>query len=948
MRKIISILVIIMMLSSICLMAIPTSAASNSLTLPVTSWSKPWQSAPGEWTAISSYEDLKTKFKSGSSETQLAKYYLTSDITIGSEAMFKGVAHKSYENVNFIFDGNGYSFIFKNDSSTVSRSVFNAMNNATIRNLKLTGEFKAGDHKGNDCSPLGSEVWTYSEKITLENIASDVNITISNTSGDKAVGGVIQHVKSGSVIKNVTYSGTITLPKAKNVIIGAVGGIVGYIPSGCTVSIENCKNTGNIIIDEGALLDGKAQLGVGGIVGSAGASSSLTFTNCLNSGTLTATGKVSNDGKTNTNSASMGGLIGASEGALNFIGCTNNGVLKSVSVKGAMGGFVGSAATGKVSFTDCNNNGPLNHLDVDAGTKRGLGGFAGMIANDLTNTFVRCTNTKNGVITHSTISSSVNGAAGFVGIAEAESPKVANLKITFTDCQNLGNVVNKDKLESGGNATNPSTARGGFIGLGKSTNRFEFTNCVNKGDIVKGANDTGSNAAYQAAGGFVGLERYLGFGGQGGTSGTTKFVNCLNAGNVYDVNSAGGFVGKNFEIKKGNNDNDNSYDYNVIFENCVNTGTIQSKLAGGLFGAITETQYGGANVDVSMEKCVNSGSIKGNKSGEGVLGGLMGAAYYGTLTVNNCINAGDIAKATYAAGVAAHVTNLQTTISNTYVIGAIDNESKTINPVCNGKSAYSKNLFDKEIIDDWFDEADNVSLAEVEAAIEKIDIMAGYGFDRLDEKIDEVKALEAKKNTFKAELWQAVETALDEAERVSALEILTYKNGGGVTILKQNTVNKAYYDLCTARDALGDNEEYNKLKATVDAAEALKADDYTEGSWLALQSAMATAKSAMASGNDSIMIQANELLSDAIKGLVKAEKKPADNDGENDGDGQTPESDDADQTTKPDSTDKKTDDKKAEDTEESGCGSVIGGATVAVAAVVMALGAGVSLKKKER
>ncbi len=57
MKKIISVLVILTMLVSACVMAVPASAAGE-LTLPVSSWAKPWESAPSQWTAISSYAEL--------------------------------------------------------------------------------------------------------------------------------------------------------------------------------------------------------------------------------------------------------------------------------------------------------------------------------------------------------------------------------------------------------------------------------------------------------------------------------------------------------------------------------------------------------------------------------------------------------------------------------------------------------------------------------------------------------------------------------------------------------------------------------------------------------------------------------------------------------------------------------------------------------------------------
>ena len=81
MKKTISIVFIAAMLLSMLLVAIPVGAAEEELTLPVTTWEKPW-TTDSSWVEIKDANDLRTKFVRGTSSTDVKKYYLTGDVVI--------------------------------------------------------------------------------------------------------------------------------------------------------------------------------------------------------------------------------------------------------------------------------------------------------------------------------------------------------------------------------------------------------------------------------------------------------------------------------------------------------------------------------------------------------------------------------------------------------------------------------------------------------------------------------------------------------------------------------------------------------------------------------------------------------------------------------------------------------------------------------------------------
>ena len=166
---------------------------------------------------------------------------------------------------------------------------------------------------------------------------------------------------------------------------------------------------------------------------------------------------------------------------------------------------------------------------------------------------------------------------------------------------------------------------------------------------------------------------------------------------------------------------------------------------------------------------------------------------------------------------------------------------------------------------------------------------------------------------YTADTWAAVKTALAAAK-------------AALTADTQAAIDDARFALDLAVAGLkkvpapaAPSVSLDAINAAIAAAEAKNAGEYTTATWSAVQAALSAAKSAKALGDQAAIDAATTALNAAVAALAKA---PA------------PE---APVISKPAVT---------EPAAEEGCGGVIGGAAVVLTAVV-ALGAGVSFKKKE-
>lgn len=166
--------------------------------------------------------------------------------------------------------------------------------------------------------------------------------------------------------------------------------------------------------------------------------------------------------------------------------------------------------------------------------------------------------------------------------------------------------------------------------------------------------------------------------------------------------------------------------------------------------------------------------------------------------------------------------------------------------------------------------------------------------------------------------WEVVKTALEVAKK--ALWATVQSEIDAAT----NALNIAVAGLKKVGSDGGADAtvDYTKLDAAIAAAEALKGSDYTDGSWSMLQAMLEMAKAAKTATSQATVDSAVSALVSATVNLTKVKVEA-----------------DAPATDAPntDATEPATDD---------GCGGVVGGAAVVLAAVI-ALGAGISFKKKE-
>jgi hypothetical protein len=344
------------------------------------------------------------------------------------------------------------------------------MNNAVICNLKLTGDMVAdGDGRsgGPAYSPLG-DGWQYNGKVTIDNVASNVNVALKNQDGYvKNAAGVIAVVGEGSYLSNVKYTGTVAAVSAtKDDIITGIAGIVGWARGaatfencttvGATLSIPaNCKGVGALKDDTGVKI-GSADIGM--IV--AFAEKAVTLKNCSANGTVSFSGETYKNGDKHA-PIFIGGLIGRVTTKATITDSINTATVvvdkASANEVGTIhvGGFVGVVdKNAEIYMTRCSNNAPVIAQDAIAY----IGGFVGELRYAKVSEFLNCTNGRNGTVNRSQEDANA-GIAGFVGFALGEN--VVGVKVKFEGCVNNADImtvaINKKTVNGG-------AMIGGFVG----------------------------------------------------------------------------------------------------------------------------------------------------------------------------------------------------------------------------------------------------------------------------------------------------------------------------------------------------------------------------------------------------------------------------------------------------------------------------------------------------
>lgn len=184
----------------------------------------------------------------------------------------------------------------------------------------FTGTF---DGRGHTITMDGAPLFT-----TLGNEYSKATTVVSNLTitgkvqNDKAgyTGGLANFVTGRTSIRNIVMKVNVTSSS------NSVGGLVGFLRlSGPEISIENCKNYGDVYATARSI---GSEMNVGGIVGatsSGGCSAAITIQSCENYGTVTG------DFADKYGKASVGGIAGAPDDNAIITDCLNAGNVSAIS-----------------------------------------------------------------------------------------------------------------------------------------------------------------------------------------------------------------------------------------------------------------------------------------------------------------------------------------------------------------------------------------------------------------------------------------------------------------------------------------------------------------------------------------------------------------------------------------------------------------------------------------
>ena len=1008
MKRSLSIMLVLAMLVSVFVLAIPTGAAREDG--GDQDQTKDWYKEPG-WYPISTSDEL-LKIESGA-EDYVKKYYLTTDIVLA--------ASTTWNNPKYVLiDGDGHSITITNERS----SMYSSPENIEVRNLVLKGDVEIK----NESEAFNSPFTRYNSKgwVKMENVVSEVNIKYTKYSNrSQSVSGVYQSAGSGSYFKDVTYNGTVTFGKCA--FVDYTGAMIG---SATSTVFENVVNNGSLIcesqiITQRADPDGNAiyqesvvekrtnpangkeynykveytqyanneKVELGGIVGIA---TGCTFINCENNGSILYMGtpnrtvrytyvvlynpdgtvlkqdengqkvdytryqKTANEYKANIEIGYVGGFAGYASGANTFENCSNNGfiVLDAYDERyGFAGGFTGYM-TGSATFENCTNNSDIK--TVADGTWY-IGGLTGHIGTKESFIFKNCVN--NGKLTSYNTgkgSTSQCAVAGIAAYVEGSS-NGNNFRVELIDCVNNGEITASSSANM--NAEN----WGGMLGQVYALPRLYFTNCINNADIVRPQAE--KDGFFIGTGGFIGGFRLLGT-----DLGWIKlptdveyvFTNCVNAGNVKGVR-AGGFYGNTTEIiVKEPETNENMI---VTFDGCVNLGEITGTSKAGGFAAGCYSGSSEGAINIVVKNSANGGNIISENNAGGFFGVLDAS---GTLKVSNSVNYGavgilDNEGLPVTASAAAIAANAGETTATGFInIGNINGKIATPLMLGTLNEASRGNSYLESSVEGEFDSSLAVSALEpLLTAINGMDLLAS-NYKQMLLDIADYRKYNSSTHldlTTDGSGFSTLATVCDKVEATISEAM------GDPLNYFQKDVNDLYAELRAALAMLKEKVDFAGLNDLLAKATEKLSDGntYSETSVAKLNKAMSDARTLIAKGDKATAKEVkdmNEVLAKAIETLrrVRVDKddnNTGNNTGNNAGNDNTGNDNNdnnnnnntGNETNKPTETTPVTDTSATDATatdavEESGCGSVIGGAAVVLVAVT-ALGMGAALKKRD-
>ncbi len=587
--------------------------------------------------------DVSDASKAGSAPTNSPIGFSTSALAYSFRGVLDG-AGRSIKNVSM-------------SSSTYGVGLFAALQNATVSNLIIHGDFVTTNTGTTTTMAAGALAITTIDTVMLRNLTNS-----SSVSGFANVGGLVgyaQNLISFESVRNdgtvrgesVSVGGLIGLMAATPRILGSsntgavfgitrVGGLIGNLP-GVNAEIVDSSNSGTVT--------GTVQF-VGGLVGHAQGNGVLVMSS-------SNTGRV--DG-----GANAGGLLGHCGGVCSAHGASNTG---QISASEKAGGLVGFGIT--VSIYDSFNTGTVSATSQQAG---GLVGYADNPTIERSHNSARVSGTQSvgGLvgwtlqilkIDSSQNTGEITGSLGSVGGlggwlqnpgGSAQITKSHNTGSVFGSNQvgGLMGYVNGDtNLDSSSN-TGPVSGTGfdvgGLVGYAKSN--ANINSSYNTGPVsgtlnrvgglvglveqnviatITSSYNIGAVRGRNEVGGLVGLVRS-----------DVRLTSSYNIGTVSGAQYVGGLMG----YARSNANIDSSY----------NTGPVSgSAQVGGLVGIVV------------LEGNINSSYNTGEVSGTGnVIGGLVGIAQADAI-INSSYNTGAVTGNNDFDGLAGSVQGSVTTTS---------------------------------------------------------------------------------------------------------------------------------------------------------------------------------------------------------------------------------------------------------------------------------------------
>ena len=607
------------------------------------------------------------------------------------------------------FDGQGHTIsgiYVKGNADEEYLGLFGEVyRGATVKNLNLTNSYIEGNRESSKRGCVGS-IAGRALDMTIDSVYSDA--ILANTA--KMTGGLVGMITDdgNSKITNCWFAGELHSGTNSGGILGSIYGNKKKM----SVTIQNCLNTGTFYIADGATQ-------IGGLVGVVQQKGVLSLSDSLNAGTIVTTGKVSKIGNAIGAVAKDSG--GLSTATLNRVYGVKEFSKKSVAYCNAeknetevfildrehLTGYDGYRYTG-LDFENYWTTQNVNETPV-------LSKFAGSGKLDMTGVIRANTSW----YSESGKSFTINNAGELYGLAllsKTNDFENKTIKLGYDISINKGNAADWAKNPPVKNEWMPigyqgteSHFKGTFDGQGHSISGVYAKGAEDEsyiglfGEIYRGAtvkNLTLTNSYFE------GTRESSARGCVGSLAGRALEMTIDSVYSDAIVTSSsrmtGGLVGMITD------------DGNSKITNCWFAGELHSTTnTGGILGGV----YGNKKtMAVTMEHCLNTGDlyISGGEDGASQIGGLVGVVQQlGVLKLNDSLNTGTI-----------ETTGTVDKIGN--AIGAVAKDTGGIS-VANLEKVYGASEFASKMVG----YSKGATVTETETAASDMTSLAGYSGYRL-------------------------------------------------------------------------------------------------------------------------------------------------------------------------------------------------------------------------